>query len=537
MQATRAIKCRKLALTATLVLFITGFSYSQTVQLPYQYQFYQKFNADVYSVKSNIHTALKPLFIDSTLTPRYDSIMNSAIYPNLKGWLFRKVFNEHVIDVRKEDYTFYADFMVDLGIGRDIKGERTTWLNTRGFQAGGTIGKKFSFYTSGYENQGRFADYYGDYVDSIGIVPGQAYNRESSGLTKDWSYVTAVITYAPIKQLSLTLGQDKHFIGDGYRSLLLSDYASPAPFFRATANLGPVQYTAIWAQMQDHKATKTDNHGKFFTNNRRKWTAIHYIDWNINSRASLGFFNAYVAPEADDTGSGRSFDANFINPLFFFSSLGPSKQPGNSLLGFTGKYKFIDKHTVYGQLLLDKVQGLEGGSRTAKGYQVGVRGADIFGVRNLNYLVEYNTVDPYAYAGAERISSYSNYSEPLAHPYGANFREMLGIINYSIGKFDFQGKVIYAKYGIDDAANTNYGKNVSLPYNDATASGSSVGQGLNTSLKFAEGTVSYIVNPRYNLRVEAGAIVRQQTNNAGTSNTTLLTFGVRTSFRNLYNDF
>jgi hypothetical protein len=29
-------------------------------------------------------------------------------------------------------------------------------LNTRGFQFGGTVGDKFSFYTSGYENQAVF---------------------------------------------------------------------------------------------------------------------------------------------------------------------------------------------------------------------------------------------------------------------------------------------------------------------------------------------------------------------------------------------
>ncbi|RVT99951.1 gliding motility protein RemB [Mucilaginibacter limnophilus] len=520
------------------MLLITGVAYSQTTQLPYQYQFYQKFNADVFSVNNKAHTALKPFFIDSALTPRYDSIMSSAKYPNLKSWFLRKVFNEHVFDVKTDDFTFYGDFMVDLSIGRDIQGKRTTWLNTRGFQAGGTIGKKFSFYTSGYENQGRFAGYLMDYVDSLHIVPGQAYDREPQSQTKDWSYVTAVITYAPIKQLSFTLGQDKHFIGDGYRSLLLSDYASPYPFFRVTADLGPVQYTAIWAQMQDHNAIKTDSHSGLHTNNRRKWTAIHYIDWNITSRASLGFFNAYVVPESDDNGTRRGFDANFINPIFFASSIGSSKQPGNSIAGFNAKYKFLDKHAVYAQLLLDKVQGLEGGgSRTTKGYQAGVRGADIFGVRNLNYLFEYNTVDPYAYTGAERLSSYSSYAEPLAHPYGANFKEMLGILNYSIGKFDFQGKMIYAKYGIDVTATDNYGKNVTRPYNSTTAAGTSVGQGFDTSLKFAEGTISYIVNPRYNLRVEAGAIVRQQTNDAGTVNTTWLTFGVRTSFRNLYNDF
>jgi hypothetical protein len=37
--------------------------------------------------------------------------------------------------------------------------------------------------------------------------------------TKDYSYATAILSYTPIKQLNITLGQDKTFIGDGYRSI------------------------------------------------------------------------------------------------------------------------------------------------------------------------------------------------------------------------------------------------------------------------------------------------------------------------------
>jgi hypothetical protein len=534
----------KLILTISFTVVCSFYVKAQSLYLPQSYQFYQKFNADVYSKGSNMHTTLRPFLIDSTLAGKYNQLMHLGYDSSRRSWLGRKLFQEHLFEINEKEYTFYADFLTENLFGKDFKDKVTPsnfkpvgvgvktqlGLNTRGFQIGGTVGDKFSFYTSGYENQGAFANYYNDYVNSTGIVPGQAYDRSFGKPHKDWSYVTAILSYTPIKQLNITLGQDKTFIGDGYRSVLLSDYSANYPLLRLTANLGNVQYMAMWTYLQDIRSPKFDTFGS----NRRKWGLFHYIDWNVNNSLSLGFFNAYIAPEADDQGNRRGFDVNFINPVFFAGSLGPSSQPGNSLVGFTGKYKFLDKNALYGQALIDKVSSANG-STTTSSFQAGVRGADVFAVKNLNYLVEYNTSKPYTYSNQNSISSYSFYGEPLAHPFGANFKEFLGIVNYSAGKFDFQTEFIFSKYGLDATAAQNNGKDINKPFTQAV--NSSTGQGLNTKLYYAEGTVSYIVNPKYNLRLELGGLYRQEKNALGTKNTAMLSFGLRSSFRNLYHDF
>ncbi|TWR25914.1 gliding motility protein RemB [Mucilaginibacter pallidiroseus] len=517
---------------------------AQSVPLPQSYQFNQKFNADVYSKSNSIHTTLRPFLIDSTLQRRYNELMNVGVDSTRKNWFLRKLFNEHLFEVNEKDYTFYADLLTENLIGYDFKNKSKPanfkpvgfilkskyGLNTRGFQAGGTIGKKFSFYTSGYENQAVFADYYADYVSQTGMVPGQAYDRNFGKLEKDWSYVTAILSYTPIQSLNITLGQDKTFIGDGYRSILLSDYAANYPMLRVTANFGPVQYMAMWAYLQDFRETKFDTFGS----NRRKWGLFHYADWNVNSDLSLGFFNAYIAPEADDQGNRRGFDVNFINPVFFASSLGPSNLPGSALFGFTGKYKVFDKSALYSQVLFDKLESTTGKQNTGS-FQVGLRGADIGGIKNFNYLVEYNTSKPYTYADERSITAYTFDRQPMAHPFGANFKEILGILNYTTGRFDFQGQALYGKYGRDVAATDNSGKDVNKPFE--TSAGTSTGQGLNTKLYYAEGTVSYMLNPKYNLRFEVGGIYRKEKNALTEQNTAMITFGLRSSFRNLYHDF
>jgi len=541
MQKLYFVRSIKLFLLAGILLLSVQISNAQSVYLPQSYLLYQKFNGDIYSTKSSFHTSLRPFLIDSLINGTYDSVMNIGVSDERKTWLSRKLFNEHLFDVQTKDYTFYGDVIADLQVGRDFSGKRSTYLNARGFQFGGTVGTKFSFYTSGFEDQAKFPGYYNDVVNANAFIPGQAYARHYNGQaqdSQDWSYVTAIASYTPIKQLNITLGQDKMFVGDGYRSLLLSDYAANMPLLRVTANLGRVQYMMAWAYLEDLQAPKFDQLGS----NRRKWAMFHYLDWNVSNRLSLGFFNALITPEADAQGNRRGFDVNFINPLVFSSSLGSSASPkDNVFMGFTGKYKIFDKTAIYGQLLLDrfKFSNFFSGNNldNTNGVQLGIRGADIFKVNRLNYLFEFNTVKPYTYSSTQTLNNYTFFGDPLAHPFGANFREFLGIINYSVGRFDFQGQLDYGKYGLDANATDNNGKLLTKPYPVNPNSTPVIGQGISTQLYYGEGTVSFLVNPKTNLRIEIGGLYRQEKNALNDNKTTLVTFGIKSGFRNLYHDF
>ncbi|MCX2574025.1 gliding motility protein RemB [Pedobacter sandarakinus] len=533
----------KYILTLLLAISFTG-AFAQSQYQPYSYQYYQKLGAEVYNPETRFHSSLKPFFIDdSLLKDRHQLLMNVGVDTNRKSWLLGKLFNEHLLDIKKEDFTVYADFLPDFQIGRDFSGKQNVWLNTRAYQIGGTVGKKFSFYTSGFENLGQFSQYYNQYVNQTGVVPGQSYNRAygfNAGKTSlDWSYVTAVISYTPIKYLNISAGYDKTFIGDGYRSMLLSDFSSPTPFLKLTGNLGNVQYLAMWTAMQDPGATKLS----YDAGNRKKGGVFHYLDWNVNNRLSIGFFDSIIWAQTDDLGNRRGFDWGYANPIIFLRPVEASSgSPDNAMIGFTGKYKFSKELVGYGQFSLDEFESKNffsssGSSRNKYGWQLGIRGADVFKVAGLNYLLEYNTAKPYTYSSRTRIGNYANYNEPLAHPMGANFREVVGLLNYSYKRFDFSGQLLYAKYGLD-VAGANFGKNIFTPYTDAVqADGNFTTQGLRTDLGYAEGRVAYVVNPKYNLRLELGGIYRRESNSLGANNTALITFGIRSSFRNLYSDF
>jgi len=510
--------------------------------IPYSFQFYQKLNKSVYDVNSRFHSSIKGYYgDDSTLTNQFKSLMQLGVDTlNKRSWVRRKLTDEHLINFTGDDFVVYADFLPDFQIGREFDQSKTTWKNTRGFQIGGNIGEQFSFYANAYENQGVFANYLTDFINTNQVIPSEMTGKLGNA-TKDWSYATALLSFTPNKHLNLALGYDKNFIGDGYRSMLLSDVAANYSFLRMRATLGNVQYQTIFAYMLDPGAEKLTTDRRL--GDRGKWMAAHYLDWNITKRFSAGFFQAVTWADAEVEGK-RGFDFNYIHPFIFLRSVegANTSSPDKMRLGFNLKYEVLDKTTLYGQFMFDEFTAKEVFSN--RGYwankwamQIGFRGSDLFKVQNLNYLAEFNTAKPYTYAHFDRVSNYGAMNQPLAHPFGANFREFVGLLNYSYKRFDLQGQMIYANYGLDPSG-MNYGKNIFLSYETRVQDyGNYIGQGIKTNLFFTEAKVSYLINPKYNLRAELGGVYRKESSAVAVQNTALITFGLRSTFRNLYQDF
>ena len=534
-------KERNILLFALLTIANSLTAQTPNQNLPFSYDLYQKLDHKVYDRSGKFHSSIKPyLADDSVISSSIDSFYNIGTDTAKKSWVHRKLFREHLIEINKDDFKVYADFLPDFTIGYDRESGRYTWLNTRGYQIGLTVGDKFSFYTSGYENQGVFPAYITSFIDQNRVVPGQVGGKFGQ-LEKDWAYTTAILSYTPNKYLNFALAYDKNFIGDGYRSMLLSDIAANYSFFRLRASLGAVQYQTVFAYMLDPGAPRLTNDRRL--GDRGKWGAFHYLDWNVNNRLSLGFFQAVTWADAEPEGK-RGFDFNYVHPFVFLRPIESANttSPDKMRLGLNAKYELLKNTALYGQFMIDEFTAKEffaGNGYWANKWalQLGFRGSNLFGIERLNYLGEFNTARPYTYAHFDRVSNYGHYNQPLAHPYGANFREVLGLLNYSIKRFDFQGQLLYAHYGLDPAGE-NYGKNIFLSYDDRSLNyDSKVGNGIGTDLYFAKGRVSYLFNPKYNLRLEVSGVIRSEGNSSADRNTGLISFGLRSSFRNFYDDF
>ena len=116
----------------------------------------------------------------------------------------------------------------------------------------------------------------------------------------------------------------------------------------------------------------------------------------------------------------------------------------------------------------------------------------MLGVSNLDLQVEYNRARPYTYSHQDLYRSYTHYEQPLAHPLGANFGELVGLARYQpLPRLSLKAKLIRAARAPTATVRTGDG-NVLL--DDRTREqdyGNELRQGVPTELIVADLIASY----------------------------------------------
>src|SRR5687767_15679558 len=92
----------------------------------------------------------------------------------------------------------------------------------------------------------------------------------------------------------------------------------------------------------------------------------------------------------------------------------------------------FNKIKVYAQLAMDEfflkeIRQRRGWWANKQGWQFGAKYINAFGIKGLRIQAEYNEVRPYTYTHGLPDQNYSHYGFALAHPLGANFREIIGM--------------------------------------------------------------------------------------------------------------
>jgi len=484
---------------------------------------------------TQFHSSFRP-YLSASLPHFNDSAIGYLHDPPVKNFFLSQTFNEG--PNRRNQFNFQVRPIVDLQAGYDGLTKKFLGETSGGAHVKLNINNDFTFALTAVGGRVSYPNFTDTFVKQTGLIPGMG--RAFSNHDGSYSYanLSGYVSYSPSKVFNFQLGNGKHFIGDGYRSLLLSDVANNNPYFGINANVWRIQYNVWYSWMQDF--SRYDGTQKSLQN---KFGTFHYLSFNATKELSISFFENIVW-QGTDTNRVRGFDVNYLNPIVFYRpqeySVG---SPDNAMMGLNVSGKLFKCLKLYGQLALDEfflkeIKARKGWWANKQGWQLGAKYINAFKVKGLTLQAEYNQVRPYTYSHGSVQQNYASYGQALAHPLGANFKEYLGFVSYRARRWMLSLQGVYAVQG-RDPGNVNLGSNIFLSYTTRPYDyGHKTTQGEKFTLLQSDLRFTYYLIPQMNLRLELGYIQRSLTSTKGYDRQTPYVYlGVKSTIWNFYRDF
>ncbi|CAN5260182.1 hypothetical protein BH09BAC2_BH09BAC2_00680 [soil metagenome] len=444
----------------------------------------------------------------------------------------RSVFNTfyktkpNLIEVNNNDFFLAVNPVLNIQAGKENGNSSMTFVNSKGVTVRGMIAKKIGFSSTITDNQERGPSFFAQRVEAFSALPGVGFYKRFKTTGYDYFDARGYFTFSAAKFIDFQLGYDKNFIGNGYRSLFLSDYGNSNLFVKINTRIWKLNYQNLFMELMPVGKSPDGISGDTLLD--RKYAAMHHLSMNVTKWLNIGLFEGIIF------GRKNHFDFQYLNPIIFLRHIeGTVGSPDNAIAGLDFKANVAHRIQLYGQLLLDEFQLSQIKNNTGYwankyGIQFGAKYIDAFGINNLDLQVESNRVRPFTYSHNDTVASYSHYNQPLAHPLGANFQEFIGILKYQPApKWYINARAIYYTQGLDSAG-VNFGSNVMRNYTSRPRDyGFKIGSGDKATCINAAVTVSYEL--RENLFVEGSMLLRnfKTVSVPAQINTTMASIGIR----------
>ncbi len=451
---------------------------------------------------------------------------NDSRKPVLKG-LYRKKSDMFFVD--NTEFDLHVNPVLYLGLGTDSRLDEPLYINTRGIELRGMVDRKIGFYTLVTENQMRVPSFVNDYIDTQGVVPHEGFWKTYKNGGVDFLHARAYIDFNVSKSIYMQFGQDRTRVGPGFRSFFQSDFAAPNLFFRTNVKVWKLNYLFQFNRM-------TADNQRPFSGARypEKYMAMHHVSINIGKRLNLGLFESVVYSPKDSVNQ-NTFDPSYLNPIIFMRAV--EQQSGssgdNAMVGMDFKWIVARGLSLYGQAVLDelKIDELRAGNgwwANKFALQGGLKYIDVAGIDNLDLQLEINLVRPFTFSHSTQYASYSHYRQPIGHPLGANFTELVAIMRYQpLPRLQISATGFFARKGLD-GPNENWGGDI-LKNNQTRQQeyDNAIGQGVAQRITYGNVLASYQV--RHNVFLDFHFLFRQSESDlpAANVNTTATSVALR----------
>ncbi len=415
------------------------------------------------------------------------------------------------------------------------------FTNQRGLRLRGGVDDRVYFFLDIVESQAQFPRYVRNFIDTFQALPGNGlYKRfESSLFNSDNAYdflnSQGMIGFHFTPHIGLQFGYGRNFIGNGYRSMLWSDFSNNRLYLKLNWKVWKFQYQNLFTELAATSANEAPGNqivGK-------KYAALHHLSFNITPDLNVGLFEAVIFRR------NNQFEFQYLVPVILYRTIEQGLgSPDNVLLGFDAHWNFLRRFQVYGQLIFDEFvfnelfvdpQGWWGNKF---GIQIGGKYINAFGIEHLDLQAEHNLARPYTYTHFDSTANYAHYNMALAHPLGANFRESIFIGRYRpVPRLFLEARLILAEQG-QDPPGQNFGSNILLSYDTREQNyGNEIGQGINTTTSLLGIDISYML--AHNVFVDLHYFRRNESSEAliGDVRTQYIGGGIRINMRPLRMDF
>jgi len=529
----------------TLVFFlqISFFSFAQNIWLNNETNV---LNEQTVFPDSNFHFTIKPY------TVKDFNNFNKVENVKVKSKVLNHLLNSNLLELKNNNFEMSVNPIIHSQYFFD-NGSKDFFSNNRiGFNLFSKIKDKFFLTSDFFYSKLQLPFFQKQFVNSFSIIPH--YGKLIANNKNNYSFISfsGELSFHPIKNIFFHIGRGKHFFGNGYRSLFLSDNSNSYNYVKATVDIWKIKYVWMATNLNDFEVFNFKQDYILY----KKAAFIHYLSLNLTKRININFFETIITNPYDQKGNRVGYEAAYFNPVIFYRPVEfYSGTSDNSLLGIGANFRLFKSLHLYSQFILDDLlistlkDGL-GWWGNKYGIQAGLKAYDFMNVKGLFFRGEINIVRPYTYSHGINENSnnifpeekvlnlnYGNYHQNLAHPMGANFAEGITELSYNKGRFMTSATIILAKKGIDKDT-ISYGgdiyKNYLFRLNNY---GISFLQGEISKFAFVDLKTSYLINPNYNLRFELGAYFRKISNVSENVNNAIFYFGLSSNIFNEKVDF
>lgn len=389
----------------------------------------------------------------------------------------------NLYEIDKKDFYLRVSPIINFQYAVDEEDEQPIFLNLRGLEIRGGIDDRIYFYTNIHEQQARYPQYVNDFIDKNDAIPGASLfkNYRSTIFNIDRGYdftnAQALLGFNITKHIGAQFGHGRNFIGNGYRSMLLSDFSTNYFFLKLNWRVGKFHLQNIFAET----AGQTENQVSGNNLIPKKYMATHYFGYRPFDKVQIGLFETVIFNREN------GFELQYLNPIILYRTVETVLgSPDNVLLGADLKWNFLKGFQLYSQFLLDEFKFDElfiqrrGWWGNKYSGQVGLKIVDFAKIESLDIQTEFNFARPFTYSSRDStFGNYAHYNQALAHPLGNNFKEFLVILKYRpFKKLYLQYRFINAKSG-DSLIGQNIGTDINQANSNRTMDFSNeTGQGI-----------------------------------------------------------